>query len=175
MRRIIMWIATTAAVTTLLFGYRTSTMGALDSSAPAGASAPQLSSESGGPSSANDSGSSSATGDAGGSATSNSDSSSGSHGSSTPKAKTITGTAASTRYGPVQLELTVKGSTITAVRMLDYPYNNPRDQQINSAALPILIQETLDAQSTQIDMVSGATYTSTGYLQSLQSALDQMG
>ena len=53
------------------------------------------------------------------------------------------------------------------------PSGNPKDDQINSYALPVLIQETLNAQSAQIDMVSGATVTSGGYLQSLQSALDQ--
>ena len=59
--------------------------------------------------------------------------------------------------------------------MLQYPTGNGTDQQINSYALPILIQETMDAQSANIDMVSGATVTSDGYLQSLQSALDQAG
>ena len=56
-----------------------------------------------------------------------------------------------------------------------YPSGNPPTQEINSYALPVLIQETLDAQSAHIDMVSGATVTSVGYLQSLQSALDQAG
>ena len=51
---------------------------------------------------------------------------------------------------------------------------NREDEQINSYALPVLVQETLDAQSADIDMVSGATVTSDGYLQSLQSALDQV-
>ena len=59
--------------------------------------------------------------------------------------------------------------------MLQYPTGNGRDEQINGYALPILIQETLDGQSAEIDMVSGATVTSVGYLQSLQSALDQAG
>ncbi len=75
----------------------------------------------------------------------------------------------------MQVELTLKGSTITDVTMLQYPSGNPQDDQINSYALPILIQDTLDAQSAQIDMVSGATVTSVGYVQSLQSALDQAG
>jgi uncharacterized protein with FMN-binding domain len=57
--------------------------------------------------------------------------------------------------------------------VLQYPSGNSRDTEINSRALPILIQETLDAQDAQIDMVSGATVTSNGYLQSLQSAIDQ--
>ena len=57
--------------------------------------------------------------------------------------------------------------------MPEYPNGNGRDQQINSYALPQLVSETLSAQSASIDMVSGATYTSQGYLQSLQSAIDQ--
>ena len=75
----------------------------------------------------------------------------------------------------MQVELTVSGSAIAQVSVLQYPNGNATDQQISSYALPILIQETMDAQSSHIDMVSGATYTSHGYLQSLQSALDQAG
>jgi hypothetical protein len=56
-----------------------------------------------------------------------------------------------------------------------YPNSNGKDQEINANALPILIQETLKAQSAKIDMVSGPTCTSTGYLTSLQSALDRRG
>jgi uncharacterized protein with FMN-binding domain len=59
--------------------------------------------------------------------------------------------------------------------VIDYPSSNGKDQQINARALPVLVQETLDAQSADIDMVSGATYTSDGYTESLQSALDQAG
>ena len=57
--------------------------------------------------------------------------------------------------------------------VVQYPNGNGRDEEINSYALPILVQETIDSQSASIDMVSGATVTSDGYLQSLQSALDQ--
>jgi uncharacterized protein with FMN-binding domain len=73
----------------------------------------------------------------------------------------------------VQVRLTVKGGKITDVTVLQQPNGNPRDDEINSYALPILTQETLKDQSANIDMVSGATVTSTGYVQSLQSALDQ--
>ena len=85
----------------------------------------------------------------------------------------MTGSVAQTRWGPVQVELTVAGGKITKVSVLQYPSGNGKDQEINSYALPILVQETVDAQSASIDMVSGATVTSDGYLQSLQSALDQ--
>ena len=87
--------------------------------------------------------------------------------------QTVTGSVAQTQWGPVQVQLSMQGSTISSVTVVQYPNGNPRDDQINSYALPILIQETTDAQSAQIDMVSGATVTSTGYVQSLQSALDQ--
>jgi len=75
----------------------------------------------------------------------------------------------------VQVQITVANGTVTAVDVVEYPTSNGRDQQINARAVPTLVQETLQAQSAGIDMVSGATYTSDGYLQSLQSALDQAG
>ena len=72
------------------------------------------------------------------------------------------------------MQLTTDASgTITDVEVVQYPSGNREDEQINSYALPRLVQATLDAQSADIDMVSGATVTSEGYLQSLQSALDQ--
>jgi uncharacterized protein with FMN-binding domain len=67
----------------------------------------------------------------------------------------------------------VTGGKITDVTAVQYPNGNGRDQQINSYALPVLAQEALSAQSAQIDHVSGATVTSDGYVQSLQSAIDQ--
>ncbi|WGY04828.1 MULTISPECIES: FMN-binding protein [unclassified Nocardioides] len=88
---------------------------------------------------------------------------------------TVTGDVAQTRWGPVQVALSVDGGTITAVQVPQYPDGNGHDQEINSRALPVLVRETLAAQSASIDMVSGATVTSTGYRQSLQSALDKAG
>lgn len=64
---------------------------------------------------------------------------------------------------------------ITNVSVVRYPENNGRDQQINGYALPILVQDTLKAQNATIDMISGATVTSEGYVQSLQGGLDQAG
>jgi uncharacterized protein with FMN-binding domain len=75
----------------------------------------------------------------------------------------------------VQVQLEVSGSTITNVSVLQYPNSDGRDVQINQSALPQLIQQTLDSQGGSVSMVSGATYTSQGYAQSLQSALDQAG
>jgi uncharacterized protein with FMN-binding domain len=88
---------------------------------------------------------------------------------------TYTGDSASTRWGPVQVQISVANGTVTDVSVIDYPSGNGKDQQINARALPVLVQETLEAQSADIDMVSGATVTSEGYLESLQSALDQAG
>ena len=78
-----------------------------------------------------------------------------------------------TRWGPMQVEITVSGGKITAAQAVQYPNGNGRDVEINSYALPVLNQEVVDRQSAQIDTISGATVTSDGYLQSLQSALDQ--
>jgi uncharacterized protein with FMN-binding domain len=85
---------------------------------------------------------------------------------------TFTGDAADTRYGPVQVRITVSGGKITDAQAVQYPQESGRDVRINSTAVPELNQETLQAQSAQIDTVSGATYTSEGYQQSLQSAID---
>ncbi|MGW3037865.1 FMN-binding protein [Streptomyces sp. NPDC001178] len=86
--------------------------------------------------------------------------------------KTVTGDTVQTRWGPVQVHITVKNGRLTEVTAVTYPTENPRDQEINSFALPRLRSEALQAQSADIDTVSGATYTSDGYRQSLQSALD---
>jgi uncharacterized protein with FMN-binding domain len=90
-------------------------------------------------------------------------------------AKTVTGDAVQTVYGPVQVQVTVKSGRITAVNAVVYPQDTPRDQQINSYAIPALNQEALAANSAKIDAVSGASYTSGGYISSLQSALDKAG
>jgi uncharacterized protein with FMN-binding domain len=95
--------------------------------------------------------------------------------SSTPAATTFTGAAADTRYGPVQVQITVKNGKVTAVTAVEYPTSDPRDAQINAYAIPALNSEATSAGTASIDMISGATYTSEGYLSSLQSALDQAG
>jgi uncharacterized protein with FMN-binding domain len=87
-------------------------------------------------------------------------------------AATYDGAAADTPYGPVQVELQVSGGKIVAATAIQYPESGGRDREINSYAIPVLQQETVAAQSARIDTVSGATFTSDGYLQSLQSALD---
>jgi uncharacterized protein with FMN-binding domain len=86
---------------------------------------------------------------------------------------TITGHVANTVYGPVQIELVVKNSKIVKVAVLQQPTNTIHDIQIGQFAFPNLIKETLTAQSAKIDAVSGASYTSAGYIASLQSAVDR--
>jgi uncharacterized protein with FMN-binding domain len=108
-------------------------------------------------------------------APSGSSSSSGSSSGSATGTRTLTGDSVQTRYGPVQVRATLTNGKLTAVTAITYPQENPRDQQINSYAVPQLTREALTAQSADIDTVSGATYTSDGYRQSLQSALDSAG
>jgi uncharacterized protein with FMN-binding domain len=89
-----------------------------------------------------------------------------------PPSITVNGPTAQTRYGPVQVQVTIAGKRITAVKTLRQPSGDDRSVQIAADAIPQLRSETLAAQSARIDAVSGATYTSQGYQQSLQGALD---
>ncbi|WBC17091.1 FMN-binding protein [Micromonospora sp. WMMA1998] len=162
MRRITIWLLSTVAALVLLFSYRTSTMGAGgETSAVAGGD------PAGGAWSGTDGG---ATGSApsDGAATGGS----GTTGSGTTGGGTATGSVAQTRWGPVQVRITVSGGKITDVAAVQVPDGNHRDQEINDYAVPILRQEALAAQSARIDTVSGATVTSDGYRESLQSAID---
>ncbi|PWI09271.1 FMN-binding protein [Streptomyces sp. NWU339] len=85
---------------------------------------------------------------------------------------TVTGDAAQTQYGAVQVRITVQGGKITKAEAVQSPKGGQSDQ-INAGAVPKLNQSAVAAGSADIDAVSGATYTSTGYKKSLQSALDQ--
>jgi len=87
--------------------------------------------------------------------------------------KAVNGKVANTAYGPVQIQLIERSGKIVKVAVLTQPLNTLNDIQIGKFAFPKLIGETLTAQDAKIDAVSGATYTSAGYVQSLQSALDK--
>jgi uncharacterized protein with FMN-binding domain len=87
--------------------------------------------------------------------------------------RTLTGTVASTQYGPMQVQVTLAGTRITMVTVLQRTDDGAMSNEVDSFAIPQLTAETLTAQSARIDAVSGASYTSSGYIQSLQSALDQ--
>ncbi len=147
MKRIVLWCLSTLSVLVLLFGYHTSTSSTMATSPPSSYRA----------------------GTEPGATTP------GSAATGTARSRTVTGDPVGTQWGVVQVAVTVSGGSITDVAVPQYPNDNGKDVQINSYALPTLMQETLDQQSAHIDMVSGATVTSTGYLQSLQSALDQAG
>ncbi len=96
-------------------------------------------------------------------------------GSSTTTTRSYTGQAVNTQYGVVQVKVTVRGTKITNVSFAQLTSYDQHSQEIDSQAAPILLQQALSAQSAKIDGVSGATYTSAGYEQSLQSALDKAG
>ncbi|CAB4814071.1 unannotated protein [freshwater metagenome] len=78
-----------------------------------------------------------------------------------------------TRWGPVQVAITVSGSKITAASAPLYPSDDNRSISINRIAIPKLVQSTLTAQNANVNSVSGATYTSASYKISLQSAIDK--
>jgi uncharacterized protein with FMN-binding domain len=88
---------------------------------------------------------------------------------------TATGDAVDTRYGPAQVRVTVKNGKIVNIEAVELQSNDPHSQMISSSAAPILREEALAKQTAAVDTVSGATYTSASYLQSLQSALDKLG
>ena len=87
---------------------------------------------------------------------------------------TVAGPVVDTQFGPVQVQVDVSGGTITDVVALQLP-SGGRSGRISNRVEPILREEALQAQSANIDTVSGATYTSDAYAQSLQAALDQAG
>ena len=152
MRRIIVALGTTATGLVLLFSWPTSwnrpVAGTGQAAALGGAGTSQVT------------------------ATTGASSSSGS-GSTAPVTATVDGAVVQTPYGNVQVRLTVTDGKVTAAEAIAYPDRGGRDIQISSYAIPILSQEAVQAQSANIDMVSGATFTSRGYIQSLQDALDQ--
>ncbi|MFF3468843.1 FMN-binding protein [Streptomyces sp. NPDC002619] len=90
-------------------------------------------------------------------------------------ASTYTGAVEQTPYGPMQVAATFSHGKLTNVRALQTPNDSPHSQSLAAYAVPTLTQEALAAQSAQIQAVSGASYTSEGYMQSLQSALDKAG
>ncbi|HVX54995.1 FMN-binding protein [Nocardioides sp.] len=173
MNRIVFWLLATVAVVVLLFGYHTSTSGPEASATPpAVISAPKSAGATSTPSQqASQQPSDQPSDQPTQGATSAPNATTGGEAATS----TVIGAVAETQWGPVQVELSIAGGKISDVEVVQYPHGNGRDMQINTYALPQLIQETLAAQSAQIDMVSGATITSDGYLRSLQSALDKAG
>lgn len=91
-----------------------------------------------------------------------------------PTIKRAVGVSFSNPYGNVQVKVTINGGSITRVAAVDLPYGDPTSQSISDQVAPMLAQQAIDAQSANISGVSGATYTSDAYRQSLQSALDKL-
>jgi uncharacterized protein with FMN-binding domain len=161
MRRIVIAVMSTISGLVLLFSYHTSTNSDV-ATTPQEEATPQDSTSAGAtPSQAATTAPTATT----------QDSTSGTSGSGSTSG-TYTGDAVQTRWGAVQVQITVKDGRITAAEAVEYPTENPRDQQINAYAIPQLNAEAVAAQSASIDAVSGATVTSDGYIESLQSAID---
>lgn len=114
---------------------------------------------------------SSSTSTATSSSASSSSSSASSSTSSRLKDGTYSGKSVSTQWGDVQVQIKVSGGKITAVNVLKYPSDNDHSQQINDQALPVYKKEAVEAQSADIQQVSGATVTYEGFTQSLQNAI----
>jgi len=147
MRRIIVAVGTTATGLVLLFSWPTS----WNRPVAAGGQAAAL----------------------GGAGTSQGTTATGASSSGSGTTATVDGAVVQTPYGNVQVRLTVTDGNVTAAEAIAYPDRGGTDVQISNYAIPILSQEAVQAQSAKIDMVSGATFTSRGYIQSLQDALDQ--
>ncbi|MBO0812721.1 MAG: FMN-binding protein [Microlunatus sp.] len=157
MKRLAMWFAGTATIVVLLLGYHTSTnrgaLGTTNGSVPAALSThqPSTAAAKGGqhrqPSSRK----------------------------TKPATKSFAGVTVQTSRGPVEVKLRVRAGKIVGVSVPVHPNANSVSRKINARALPLLVHETVSAQSAKIDMISGATITSGGYLQSLQSAIDKAG
>jgi len=86
---------------------------------------------------------------------------------------TYTGQSVDAYYGYVQVKATVQGGHVTDVQFVDYPHDRRTSQEINQQAMPMLTGEAIQVQNAQVDSISGATFTSEGFVQSLQSALQQ--
>ncbi|GAA0470205.1 FMN-binding protein [Paractinoplanes deccanensis] len=151
MRRITLWLFSTVAAVVLLFSYRTSTN---SPATPAAAEAPLPE-----PAAAGSTPPSSAAAGSG-------------SGKASAGPKEYDGSSVQTQWGPLQVRITVADGKITDIAAPTSPADNPADAGVTAGALPQLREQVLAAQSASIDGVSGATFTSEAYKQSLQAALD---
>ena len=178
MRRLLLALVSTAAGLAAVLSFKTQGSAAASGAAAAPQTGTQASSSapaSTGSASSGYGGTASGSGStaSGGSKTGTAGSAGTSGSGGTAGGKTLTGTVASTPYGPMQVAVTMAGKKITGVKVLQETNTGAMSQQIYANAVPQLTKETLAAQSARIDAVSGASYTSSGYIKSLQSALDQ--
>jgi hypothetical protein len=171
MRRAPLVLAGTAIGLGLLLTYHTPSLGTTSAAAATpstGAHSGSTSGGSNGNSPSGGTGGSGGTGSAGGTGGGGGAGSTGASGSAT-------GQSVFDGYGNVQVKVTVANGKITNVTALQLPNGDPRSAQISSYVGPTLIQQAMAAQSAHINGVSGATYTSQAFAQSLQSALGQLG
>jgi uncharacterized protein with FMN-binding domain len=178
MRRIVVVVLLTVSAVVLLFSYHTSTMGPQVISSAARAQASVV----GGGAAATPGGPDTTTsappppGDGPGSTGLDAPTTTGPAttvpATTIPARRQVDGALEDTPRGPVQVRATFQGHRILEVAAIVLPSGDRRDEEINRVAVPILRSEVLRAQSANVDMVSGATLTSTGYLASLQSAID---
>jgi hypothetical protein len=171
MRRAVLAFGSTVAGLILLLSFRSHTA----TPASAGVSAAGTSSKSSAGAAGNGSSGGSGGGSMAGSAAPSASPSAagGGTGGTTAGGKVVTGEVVNGPYGPSQVAITLSGGKITKVTVLQHTDDGENSQQIDGNALPKLTAETLTAQSAKIDAVSGASYTSAGYIKSLQSALDK--
>jgi uncharacterized protein with FMN-binding domain len=106
-------------------------------------------------------------------ATGNAGSTSQSSNTSSYKDGSYTGSVADAYYGNIQVKATISGGKITDITFLQYPDTHQTSVYINQQAMPYLQQETIKAQSSKVNIISGATYTSQAFMQSLSNALSQ--
>jgi uncharacterized protein with FMN-binding domain len=175
MRRIVVVGLLTVSAVALLFSYHTSTMGPQVISSAAGAQASVV----GGGASARPGGPDTTTSappapppDGGSGSIGTAAPTTAAPTTTVPPRRQVDGALEETPRGPVQVRVTFQGHRILEVAATVLPSGERRDEEINRVAVPILHDEVLGAQSANVDMVSGATLTSTGYLASLQSAID---
>ena len=150
-KRIVLWVLSTLSTVVVLFGYHTSTSSVMATSTGRTFSGSQQGQSTSGTTSGTTAGTTSGS-----------------------PSTSVTGQTAHTQWGPVQVQLEVSKSTITHVTILQYPNGNGTDVQIANYALPQLIQDTLDSQGHDVSMVSGATYTSQGYLHARPLPADEL-
>lgn len=153
MRRISAWAMSTLTVLVLLFSYNTSRSSSL----------PEVTAVSRSATSTSEQGATAASGGA----------SSSRVGSGSAATQVYAGDEVMTRYGVVQVRITVEAGRIASAEALQFPSTDRHDQMINSRAVPIYNAEAVEAQSADIDVVSGATVTWEGYTESLQAAIDR--
>ncbi|QTE29245.1 FMN-binding protein [Pengzhenrongella sicca] len=180
MRRIVIAIGTTLSALVLLFSWPTSRNSSTQATATdtGGGGTTSGTTTAGGTtadSGATTAGGTTADGTTAGGTTTATDGTTATAAPAAPTTATYDGDSTATRYGNVQVRITVTDGAVTSAEAIAFPGGERESVQINARAIPILNQEASAAGSADISMVSGATVTSRGYLTSLQSALDRAG